>query len=102
MGRICAGVSDGISGYQTINYYANGGTGHEVLLKGVADVGMVAVGVLGGPVGLGISIGYFVLDFETGARLDADPRHVRHRCHSRGGCCVGRGAGMVLYQSRAG
>ena len=75
-GRICAGVSVGISGYQTINYYANGGTGHEVLLKGVADVGMVAVGVFGGPVGLGISIGYFVLDLSTdgfGVSYDIKP-----------------------------
>lgn len=76
LGRICAGVSVGISGYQTYNYYAYGGTGHEVLIKGVADVGMVAVGVFGGPVGLGISIGYFVLDLSTdgfGVSYDIKP-----------------------------
>ena len=65
LGHFCAGVSVGISGYQTYNYYANGGTGYEVLTKGVVDVGMVVVGVFGGPVGLGISIGYFVLDLST-------------------------------------
>ena len=65
LGRFCAGVSIGISGYQTYNYYANGGTGYEVLTKGAADVAMVIVGVFGGPVGLGISFGYLVLDLST-------------------------------------
>lgn len=65
LGRVCAGVSVGISGYQTYNYYANGGTGYEVLIKGITDVGMVVVGAFGGPIGLGISIGYYVLDLST-------------------------------------
>ena len=75
-GRICAGVSVGITGYQTANYYLQGGKGHEVFLKGLGDVGMVAVGVFGGPIGLGISIGYFVLDLSTdgfGVSYDIKP-----------------------------
>ena len=65
LGYTCAGVSVAISGYQTVNYYVQGGKGHAVLLKGLADFGMVAVGVFGGPVGLGLSISYFVLDVST-------------------------------------
>jgi hypothetical protein len=37
---------------------------------------MVAVGVFGGPIGLGISIGYFVLDLSTdgfGVSYDIKP-----------------------------
>jgi hypothetical protein len=66
----------GITGYQTANYYLQGGKGYEVLLKGLSDVGMVAVGVFGGPIGLGISIGYFVLDLSTdgfGVSYDIKP-----------------------------
>ena len=65
LGHTCAVVSVGISGYETANYYYKGGRGPEVLIKGLGDIGMIAVGVFGGPIGLGISIGYYVLDLST-------------------------------------
>lgn len=65
LGYMCGGVSVVISGYQTIDYYVQGGKGSAVFFKGLADVGMVAVGLFGGPVGLGLSISYFVLDVST-------------------------------------
>ncbi len=64
-GHICAVVSVGISSYETVNYYYKGGKGPEVFLKGLGDVGMIAAGVFGGPIGLGISVGYFVVDLST-------------------------------------
>lgn len=65
LGHICALVSVGVSSFETANYYYKGGKGPEVFLKGLGDVGMIAVGVFGGPIGLGISVGYFVLDLST-------------------------------------
>ena len=65
LGHICAVVSVGISSYETVNYYYKGGKGPEVFLKGLGDVGMIAAGVFGGPIGLGISVGYFVVDLST-------------------------------------
>lgn len=65
LGVAGAAVSTFINGYQTYNYYNNGGTGYDVLVKGLFDVGMVTLGVFGGPIGLGISLGYMVVDLAT-------------------------------------
>ena len=64
-GTACGVLSAGISIYQGIEFYSNGGKGLEVAGKTIADVGVVIVGLLGGPVGLAVSIGYLVTDWAT-------------------------------------
>jgi len=52
------------SGYNTYNYYNNGGTDMSVGIKSALDITMTGVGFLG-PIGFGISVTYFVLDTAT-------------------------------------
>jgi RHS repeat-associated protein len=65
-GTACGVLSAGISIYQGVEFYSNGGKGMEVAGKTIADVGVVIMGLLGGPVGLAVSIGYLVTDWATG------------------------------------
>ena len=65
LGIAGAGVSSFISIYDMSSYYSNGGTGNAVWVKTVLDIGMTSLGIIGGPIGLGISIGYFILDLST-------------------------------------
>ena len=76
LGIAGAGVSSLLSLYNMTSYYSNGGTGYEVGVKTAFDIGMTTVGIVGGPIGLGISIGYFVLDLSTngfGVSYDIKP-----------------------------
>ncbi len=65
LGIAGAGVSSFISMRNMTSYYSNGGTGNEVWVKTVFDIGMSVLGNIGGPIGLGISFGYFILDLST-------------------------------------
>ena len=65
LGVVGAGISSYVSLYNMVYYYSNGGTGNEVWMKTSLDVGMIALGVFGGPIGLAVSIGYLVLDLST-------------------------------------
>ena len=40
-------------------------SGLQIRWNRVVDIGMVAVGVIGGPIGLALSISYFVADLAT-------------------------------------
>ncbi len=50
-------MSAGISTYQAVDFYVKGGQGLEVAGKALADIGFITIGIVGGPVGLAISIG---------------------------------------------
>ena len=65
LGNGCAIASVSISGIMAGSYYLNGGTGLEVGGKFMADAIFIAIGVFGGPIGLGISIGYMITDWAT-------------------------------------
>jgi len=58
-------MSAGISTYQAVDFYVKGGQGLEVAGKALADIGFITIGIVGGPVGLAISIGYLVADLVT-------------------------------------
>lgn len=76
LGIVGAGVSSVISMHNMTSFYSNGGTGNEVWVKTFFDIGMSALGIIGGPIGLGISMGYFVLDLSTdgfGVSYDIKP-----------------------------
>ena len=76
LGIAGAGFTSLFSLYNMVDYYSNGGTGYEVGVKTAFDIGMTTVGIVGGPIGLGISIGYFVLDLSTngfGVSYDIKP-----------------------------
>ena len=64
-GWIFGGVAAGISIGQAVNFYEHGGKGSAVLVKTCFDVGMIAAGLVGGPIGLAVSISYFVADLTT-------------------------------------
>jgi len=64
-GRTCGYLSAGITTIQAIDFYSEGGKGWRVGVKAGIDVIMIGVGMYGGPVGLGISIGYLVIDWAT-------------------------------------
>lgn len=57
-------VSSTISISNAYNYYNNGGENSAVLIKTTLDVIMTGVGFLG-PIGLGVSTAYFILDYAT-------------------------------------
>ena len=62
---VAAAVATSIySGYNTYNYYNNGGTDMSVGIKSALDITMTGVGFLG-PIGFGISVTYFLLDTAT-------------------------------------
>jgi len=65
LGGAAAFTSVGYTGYNTYDYYKNGGEDWRVYTKAGIDVIMVGVGFLG-PIGFGISTGYFLLDATTG------------------------------------
>ncbi len=58
--------SAGLSAYGAYNYYSNGGKNADVFFKASLDAAFGLVGTFGGPVGLGISAAYFILDASTG------------------------------------
>ena len=75
-GRACGYLSVFITTSQAINYYKEGGKGIAVGVKSGVDLVMIGVGMYGGPIGLGISMGYLVLDWATGGfwiNYDAKP-----------------------------
>ena len=63
-GKACFALSAGTEVLQLIDYGINGGKDFNVYAKGLVDIAMGAVGFLG-PIGLGISIAYFVVDLST-------------------------------------
>ncbi|QHL87954.1 hypothetical protein GU926_11140 [Nibribacter ruber] len=57
LSAVSAGVTIGLA----VNYYSNGGVGHDVMLKAGLDLAMAGVGLMG-PIGFGISTAYFIAD----------------------------------------
>lgn len=65
LGVAGAAVSSGISLYNMGNYYSNGGTENSVWIKTGFDIGIAIFGIIGGPIGLTVCVGYYILDLAT-------------------------------------
>jgi len=65
LGKGLGVASAGISAYDAIDYYSNGGKGSEVAIKAGLDATMALIGAFGGPVGFGVSAIYFIADYAT-------------------------------------
>lgn len=65
LGWVGAGISTTYSVANAGNYYYNGGTDWQVGTKASLDIIMTGVGFLG-PIGLGVSATYFIIDASGG------------------------------------